>query len=195
MCIIELLLCSDAIDNYQKKVKSLAYKILLIILKALEVDEDQEMALTASVSQSEGAFQLNSYPCCPNPSPAIGMAPHTDSSLLTILHQNDTNGLQLFREDIGWMLVSPIPGALVVNLGDFLHVLSNARFKTALHRVIPNETKHRVTLAYFYSPSVDYVVAPLPNLPEPLFRPVTLKEFLCLKNKHFDKTIPSLMMN
>lgn len=177
-------------DNYQKKMKSLAYKILLIIFKALGLnEEDQEMVSSPSLYQSDGALQLNSYPSCPNPSRAIGLAPHTDSLLLTILHQNDTNGLQIFQEGIGWVPVPPSPGALVINVGDLMHILSNACFPTAYHRVVPNDTRHRFTIAYFYGPHVDSTVAPLSGLPGPHFRPVTVKEYIGLKNKHLEKAL------
>lgn len=180
-------------ENYQKKMKSLAYKILLIILTALGVDEeDQEKVCTAVLYQSEGALQLNSYPSCPNPSRAIGLAPHTDSLLLTILHQNDTNGLQIFQESMGWISVPPVSGALVVNIGDLMHIFSNAIFPTVYHRVVPNETRHRFSIAYFYGPPADSIVAPLSRLSLPCFRPVTVKEYIGLKNKHLEKALSLL---
>ncbi|KAK6140980.1 hypothetical protein DH2020_025278 [Rehmannia glutinosa] len=188
----------DAMDNYQKKMKSLAYKILLIILKALGVDENDENQeniidpTNNSLFQSEGALQLNSYPSCPNPNRAIGLAPHTDSLLLTILHQNHTNGLQIFQDGKGWISVPPISGALVVNIGDLMHILSNARFPTVYHRVVPNETNHRFSIAYFYGPPADSTVAPLSGLSLPCFRPVTVKDYIGLKNKHLEKAISLL---
>lgn len=178
-------------DNYQKKMKSLAYKILLITLKALGVSEEDQKNISSSfLYQSDGALQLNSYPSCPNPSRAIGLPPHTDSLLLTILHQNDTNGLQVLQEGIGWVQIVPVPGALVVNIGDLLHILSNAYFPTVYHRVVPNETSHRLTVAYFYGPPADSVVAPLPKLLRPpRFRAVTVKEYIGLKSKHLEEAL------
>ncbi|KAK4420041.1 Gibberellin 3-beta-dioxygenase 1 [Sesamum alatum] len=185
----------DVMDNYQKKMKSLAYKILLLLLKSLGVDdqEDQQMdCSSASLYQSESALQLNSYPSCPNPNQAVGLAPHTDSLLLTILHQNDTNGLQIFQEGTGWTPVPPVPGALIVNVGDLMHIVSNARFPTVYHRVVPNNTRHRFSIAYFYGPPADSVVAPLLSSSEvqiPRFRPVKVKEYIGLKNKHLEEAL------
>ncbi|KAG6387949.1 hypothetical protein SASPL_153145 [Salvia splendens] len=181
----------DAMDKYQKKMKSLAYNILLVMLKALGVDEEDHEKLSSSfLYQSDGALQLNSYPSCPNPSRAIGLAPHTDSLLLTILHQNDTNGLQIMQEGVGWVPIRPTPGALVVNIGDLMHILSNATFHNMYHRVVPNEMSHRFTMAYFYGPPADSVLAPLPKLPgPPRFRAITVKEYIGLKNKHLEKAL------
>ncbi|KAL8521943.1 hypothetical protein ACS0TY_012194 [Phlomoides rotata] len=183
----------DAMENYQKEMKSLAYKILLIIIKALGVDEeDQERIYSSFHNQSDAALQLNSYPSCPNPSRAIGLAPHTDSLLLTILHQNYTNGLQNFQENTGWIPIPPVKGALVINIGDLMHIYSNARFPTVYHRVIPNETDHRFSVAYFYAPPADSIVEPLSELSLRRFRPVTVREYLGLKSKHLQKALSLL---
>ncbi|XP_047963199.1 gibberellin 3-beta-dioxygenase 1-like [Salvia hispanica] len=181
----------DAIDEYQKKMKSLAYNILLVMLKALGVDEEDREKLSSSFfNQSDSALQLNSYPSCPDPSQAMGLAPHTDTLLVTILHHNNTDGLQIMQEGVGWVPVRPIPGALVVNIGDLMHILSNATFYNMYHRVVPNETSHRFTMAYFYGLPADSVLAPLPKLPgPPRFRTVTVKEYIGLKNKHNQKAL------
>ncbi|XP_075507684.1 gibberellin 3-beta-dioxygenase 1-like [Primulina tabacum] len=182
----------NAMEDYQKQMKSLAHKILVLILKSLEAKDQETLVSAASVHKSEGALQLNSYPCCPNHNQAVGLAPHTDSLLLTILHQNDTEGLQVFRENSGWITVPPVSEALVVNIGDLLHIVSNGEFRTAYHRVVPNETRHRFTMAFFYGPQGDSVVAPLSSLGSPRYRSVTVKEYLSIKNKHLEKAIPLL---
>ena len=177
-------------DKYQKKMKSLAYNILLIMLKALGVDEEDHEKLSSSfLYQSEGPLQLNSYPCCPNASQAIGLAPHTDSLLITILHQNNTNGLQVMQEGVGWVPIRPTPGALIVNIGNLMHILSNGVFHNMFHRVVPNEMSHRFTMGYFYGPPADAVLTPLPKLGPPRFRAITFKEYIGLKNKHLDKAL------
>lgn len=65
------------------------------------------------------------YPDCPEPELAIGITKHTDNSFLTIVAQDQTGGLQVLHENQFWVDVVPIPGALVVNVGDFLQVCSN----------------------------------------------------------------------
>jgi isopenicillin N synthase-like dioxygenase len=46
---------------------------------------------------------------------------HSGSSFLTVLLQDQLGGLQIFHEN-QWVDVTPIPGALVVNLGDMMQV-------------------------------------------------------------------------
>ena len=56
------------------------------------------------------AIQLNSYPVCPDPDHAMGLAAHTNFSLLTILYLNNTRDLQIFKEGTGWLTVQPHTG-------------------------------------------------------------------------------------
>lgn len=64
------------------------------------------------------------YPPCPQPELAIGMVPHSDWGFLTVLLQNEIDGLQLLHNE-QWINVAPMPGAFVVNLGDLLQVINS----------------------------------------------------------------------
>ncbi|KAF7830238.1 gibberellin 3-beta-dioxygenase 1 [Senna tora] len=179
----------DVIENYQKEMKVLAEKLTRMIFEYLGINEE-ETKWVGSNRVSE-AVQLNYYPRCPEPNRAMGLAPHTDTSLLTILHQSQTKeGLQIFKEGVGWVRVQPEPGALVVNAGDLLHIISNARFPCALHRVTVNRLHHRYSVAYFYGPPVDYVVSPLAATCEAArFRGVTVRDYIGIKSKNLEEAL------
>ncbi|XP_027332928.1 gibberellin 3-beta-dioxygenase 1-like [Abrus precatorius] len=179
-------------ENYQKQMKALAEKLTHMIFNSLEISEEQKRWV-GSTNLCE-AVQLNFYPCCPEPDRAMGLAPHTDTSFLTILHQSQTNGLQIFKEGAGWVPVHPHPNTLVVNTGDILHILSNSRFRCALHRVTVNSTKHRYSMAYFYSPPLDYVVSPLVVNSIPHFRTLTVKEYIGIKAKNLGGALSLISM-
>ncbi|EPS70010.1 hypothetical protein M569_04751, partial [Genlisea aurea] len=182
--------CSEAMERYQQEMKTLTRKLLHIIFKAMGARQEDEAAISYMLEHNpSGALQLNSYPTCPNPDRAVGLPPHTDTFLLTVLHQNRTDGLHVFRPDLGWRLVPPVAGAFVVNLGDLMHVLSNARFVNACHRVVPNSIARRVTIGYFFAPAMDSAVAPLPEVLVPKFRSVVVKEYIRLREKHLEKAI------
>ena len=70
---------------------------------------------------STSFVRLNRYPPCPFHSKLFGLLPHSDSSFLTILHQNQVGGLQLMK-DGKWVAVKPNPHALIVNIGDLFQV-------------------------------------------------------------------------
>ncbi|PON49110.1 Oxoglutarate/iron-dependent dioxygenase, partial [Trema orientale] len=145
-------------ETYQKVMKGLAEEMVGLMLGSLGLTykDTKWVKPKKGCGHAQGLLQLNSYPVCPDPTRAMGLAPHTDSSLLTLLYQsNSTSGLQVHREGIGWVPVHPVNGALVVNVGDLMHILSNGRFESALHRAVVNETHHRVSVAYFYGPPKD----------------------------------------
>ena len=60
---------------------------------------------------------------------AKGMHVHTDSSLLSILNEDQVGGLQFLKDD-QWLDVKPIPSTLIVNLGDMMQVIINALIVT-----------------------------------------------------------------
>lgn len=190
-----MLIGSESMENYQKQMKILAEKLTRIILNFLGISKEESEWVGSS--GSNGAVQLNYYPQCPEPNRAMGLAPHTDTSLLTILHQSQIEGLQIFKDQLGWVTVRPDPHALVVNAGDFLHIISNARFHCVLHRVIVNRLQHRYSVAYFYSPPLDYVLTS--SLPlgdeQARFRGVTVKEYIEIKAKDLGKALSLINAN
>lgn len=186
---------SNAMERYQKEMKTLAERVARLIFRSLSINSGEEISWLGSSSINVStALQLNSYPSCPDPNQAMGLAPHTDTSLLTILHQSQTiNGLQIFRDGVGWLPISPLPGALFVNVGDLFHLISNARFSNVLHRVVVNGTRQRLSFAYFYGPPTEFVMSPLckglNSGQVPLYRSVAVKDYVSLKAKHLDNAL------
>ncbi|KAL2318315.1 hypothetical protein Fmac_032191 [Flemingia macrophylla] len=174
----------NIVDNYQKQMKVLAEKLTYMIFTILGISEEQKKWGSSTNYNPCEAIQLNFYPCCPEPNRAMGLAPHTDTSLFTILHQSQTNGLQIFKQGAGWVPVHPHPNTLVVHTGDILHILSNKRFLCALHRVMVNSATNRYSLAYFYGPPLDYLLSPLVLHSLPCFRALTVKEYIGIKDKN-----------
>ncbi|KAG8657381.1 gibberellin 3-beta-dioxygenase 1 [Manihot esculenta] len=185
----------DVMEDYQKKVEELAVTLMRQILKYLAISEE-EMNWIGSPGVASTALQLNSYPVCPDPRRAMGLAPHTDTSLLTILHQR-ISGLQIFKEGVGWSFVRPTTGALVVNVGDLLHIISNARFSSVVHRVVMKEAKQRFTVAFFYSPPIDFNLCPLglSSGQIPIYRSVSVSEYFGNKAKNLNQALASIRIS
>ncbi|MEM9201946.1 MAG: 2OG-Fe(II) oxygenase family protein [Actinomycetota bacterium] len=86
---------------------------------------------------------------------------HTDPGVLTLLLQDDTGGLQAESTTHGWIDVPPLPGAIVVNLGDAMQVWTNNQYKAAVHRVVTMTESNRYSIPYFSNPPRDAVLEPL----------------------------------
>ncbi|KAK4798540.1 hypothetical protein SAY86_030866 [Trapa natans] len=188
----------EVMEVYQKRMKELAERLLVVILKSVGIREECMGWSRFPAARHDGptpctALQLNSYPPCPDPARAVGLAAHTDSFLLTVLHQaSSIHGLQVLKEGTGWVRVVPVDGALVVNVGDMLHIMSNGRFRNVRHRVVVNQTGHRMSIAYFYGPPIDYQISPVVQDGSSCpgrFRPVTVQEYIEMKAKNLEGAI------
>ncbi|GMI96335.1 ARABIDOPSIS THALIANA GIBBERELLIN 20-OXIDASE 1, gibberellin 20 oxidase 1, GA REQUIRING 5 [Hibiscus trionum] len=109
--------------------------------------------------ENESIMRLNYYPPCQKPDLALGTGPHCDPTSLTILHQDQVGGLQVFVDN-EWRSISPNLEAFVVNIGDTFKALSNGRYKSCLHRAVVNRHSIRKSLAFFLCPKGDKLVTP-----------------------------------
>lgn len=50
------------------------------------------------------------------------LSTHTDDNFITILNQNEVNGLEVLKKDGQWITVEPSPGSFVVIFGDSFYV-------------------------------------------------------------------------
>ncbi|PON64108.1 Oxoglutarate/iron-dependent dioxygenase [Parasponia andersonii] len=140
--------CRDESIDYINHVTELGNKIFDLLSEALRLKPDHlRSTMQCNEARSLGCHY---YPECPEPELAIGITQHTDSSFLTIVAQDQTGGLQVLHENKNWADVKPIPGALVVNIGDLLQLVSNDKLKSVVHRVLPSR-QTRVSAAFFFA--------------------------------------------
>lgn len=146
-------ICGEIMLDYSKRVMELGELIFELLSEALGLNPNhlKEMDCT------KGLLMLSHYyPPCPEPDLTYGTSPHSDRSFLTILLQDLIGGLQV-QQDGYWVDVPPVPGALLVNLGDLLQLITNDKFLSVEHRVLANRGEEpRISVASFF-------VHPLPS--------------------------------
>ncbi|KAI3983462.1 hypothetical protein MKX01_038882 [Papaver californicum] len=119
-----------------------------------------------------------------------GLSEHQDGNCFTLVFQDDVGGLEVLK-DGGWIPVVPIEGSIIVNISDVIQVLSNNKYKSAVHRVVrPTGGRRRQSYAFFYNLEGDKWVEPLPQYTtdigeKPKYRGFYSKDYqaLRLRNK------------
>jgi isopenicillin N synthase-like dioxygenase len=97
-----------------------------------------------------------------------GVGSHADYGFVTLLLRDDVGGLEVLPPGAAaWVPVEPLPGALVVNLGEMLEVATEGYLAATIHRVqAPPPGVDRYSVPFFWSPRLDAVIHPVPLPPE-----------------------------
>lgn len=95
------------------------------------------------------------------PENEYGLAPHLDTSFMTILAQNRIPGLSL-RLPSGEWIDAPAPeGALLVNGGMMLRRWTDNRFLATPHRVVNRSGRERYAIPFFFDANYHATMTPI----------------------------------
>ncbi|CAD5167677.1 unnamed protein product [Musa acuminata subsp. malaccensis] len=192
LCGINANTYREALGQYAACTRVVGMELLRGMWESLELDD----GYMNNALDLDACFQVcvvNLYPPCPQPELAMGLPPHSDHSLLTLLHQNGVDGLQV-KHGSKWVHVKPPPNSFLVNTGDQMEIVTNGRYKSVLHRAVINGRSTRMSIATVVAPSLDTVVEPVAQLVSPerpaMYRGVRYREYLehQQRNKLWEKS-------
>ncbi|XP_059664580.1 protein DOWNY MILDEW RESISTANCE 6-like [Cornus florida] len=167
--------------EYIEEVWKLRAKIASAISEGLGLESDY---IEKSLGEGIQIVGCNYYPPCPEPHRTLGIPPHSDHGELTVLMQNDVDGLQVQHHD-EWVAVGHVPGTFVVNIGDYMEILSNGKYKTLKHRGVTNAERARISIAVGNGPGLTTTVAPASPLidgkSEIKYRHATYEDYIKFK--------------
>ncbi|KAJ8760414.1 hypothetical protein K2173_015081 [Erythroxylum novogranatense] len=187
--------CREIITEYSAQVKRLGLTILELLAEALGLRSGHLIEMECAKGHS---LVCHYFPACPEPDRTLGITPHSDPDFFTVLLQDHIGGLQVHYQE-KWVDVPPLTGALVVNLGDLLQLISNDKFKSSKHRVLANKTGPRISVACFFTTHFqpfNRLYGPIKELLSdsrpPLYRETTVLDFVTYYNSRGLDGTPAL---
>ncbi|KFX89189.1 hypothetical protein V495_02805 [Pseudogymnoascus sp. VKM F-4514 (FW-929)] len=148
-------------ETLYQELQDMSARLLTVLAGSLgQVPEYFDSYLKDSLS----TLRLLHYPPLPKEQKGQELicTPHTDSGILTVLHQDSTGGLEVLNSDGEWIAAPYIPGSVVVNIGDLMAKVSGGRWVATMHRVrapkYEGERKGRYSVPFFFEPGMDCVV-------------------------------------
>ncbi|KAI4307442.1 hypothetical protein L6164_030631 [Bauhinia variegata] len=177
---------SEILEEYCKKSREVIGKLLKGISKSLGLEESY-IHKRLNLESGSQLVVINFYPPCPKPEVTMGLPPHTDYGLLTLLVQNELNGLQV-QYNGKWVPVHPLPNCILVNTGDHMEILTNGKYKSVVHRAVVNKKAVRISIGTAHGPPLDTVLSPAPELLSddnpPAYRAITYRKYVQLQKNH-----------
>lgn len=143
------------IEAYAAAMEQLALKLLPVYSRALQVQSD---FFKEGFQSPMYRLRMTKYPSIKNyEEDEFGIAPHVDSTFITILAQ-DKEGLVIFSEKRKcWIHAPVVEGAFIVNTGELLRQWTNDYFISVKHFANNNKGDEvRYSIPFFFNATADY---------------------------------------
>ncbi|TYI32112.1 hypothetical protein ES332_A04G035800v1 [Gossypium tomentosum] len=161
---------TKTLASFTQLASELQKKILKMILESFGLEKYMDEFIDSTNYQ----LRIMKYekPKTNDSTPAL--AAHCDTNTMTLLYQNEVNGLQIQSIDGEWINMKPSPNSFIVWL--------NGRLPSPVHRVIMKGNEDRYSLGLFTRPRGGYVIKVANELVDDnnpiLFKPHDHEEFL-----------------
>jgi isopenicillin N synthase-like dioxygenase len=169
----------DKLREYFGVMEALCHRLLPLYAWALDLPGG---FFDEPFREAQITLRLSHYPPVAHEDEQFGLAPHTDSGFMTLLPDNEVEGLSIRPPGGDWLDVPRVPGSFLVNSGDTLKRWTNDRFLSTQHRVRVASRRDRYAIPFFFDPRTDYVIECLstcqgPDNP-PRYAPITYEKYL-----------------
>lgn len=184
----------ETVVDYCRRLERLALSLLPLYARALDLPagwfaepfRDPQYTLRMTHYPQQDATGEDEF----------GLAPHVDTSFMTLLAQNRLPGLSIRRTDGRWIDAPAIPGTFLVNGGEMLRRWSNDSLLATPHRVINRSGQERYAIPFFFDCRIDAPIAPVPTRVSPdappKFPPTTYMEYMIwYQNRNYDVLKPA----
>jgi isopenicillin N synthase-like dioxygenase len=151
----------EVIVDYCDTMERLVQQLVRLYARALDLPAEY---FDQPFREPQYKLRMTHYPPqAGRPEDEFGIAPHTDTSFLTLLAPNDVPGLSIRTQTGKWIDAPAVPDAYVVNGGQMLQRWTNDSFLATPHRAVNHSGGERYALAFFCDSNIDWPVAAVPS--------------------------------
>jgi len=150
----------DLIESYIDAVIDLSHRLLPVLALSLDLPPNW---FEPFFDDPSCALRLSHYPVVDYGEHDWGLAPHTDSTIITLLPANDVPGLEIRPAGHDWIVPPQLPGSYLVNSGDMLRRWTNGRFRSTAHRARNGSDVDRYAIPFFFGARDDALIEALPT--------------------------------
>lgn len=148
------------IDAYMDACNALCQRLLPVLAASLDLPSGW---FEPSFENPSVTLRMSHYPSLDYGEHDWGLAPHTDSSIFTLLPANDVPGLEIRPAGHDWIVPPALPQSYLVNSGDMLKRWTNQRFRSTAHRARNTSGTDRYAIPFFYGARDDALIEALPT--------------------------------
>ncbi|XP_071715095.1 probable 2-oxoglutarate-dependent dioxygenase AOP1 [Rutidosis leptorrhynchoides] len=166
------------IRSYSEKLVEVDKIVRTMVLESLNLEKytEEHMELTNNL------VRVMKYRTPKKDESNMGLLSHADKNMVTILHQNEVEGLEVQDKDGRWFKVKFSDNSFIVMVGETFKAWTNGRLHAATHRVVMSRNEDRYSIGFFSYPKLDKIIkAPEELVDEEhplLFNPYTYGEFI-----------------
>jgi isopenicillin N synthase-like dioxygenase len=169
----------EDVTAYCQALEQLGRKLVPLYAVALDLPADY---FDEAFREPTFALRLSHYPqveaLADN---EFGLAPHTDTSFMTLLPDNKVPGLSIRLPNGKWVDAPALAGSFLVNGGDLMRRWTNDRFLATPHRVVNRSGSERYAIPFFMDCHYDFRMQCLPTCQAPdkppRYEPITYPEY------------------
>ena len=151
----------ETVVAYCETMEQLAQRLVRLYARALDLPVAY---FDGPFGEPQYKLRMTHYPNQAAPADdEFGIAPHTDTSFLTLLAPNDVPGLSIRTQGGQWFDAPALPGAYLVNGGQLLQRWTNDFCLATPHRALNRSGGERYALAFFCDSTIDWPIAAVPT--------------------------------
>ncbi|XP_076937320.1 deoxypodophyllotoxin synthase-like [Bidens hawaiensis] len=135
----------ESVLTYSKAVAELDHIVMKMVAKSYGIEEHYESMRGSTIY----LLKPSKYLPAQGNEKSLGLVAHSDKSMMTYLHQDEVNGLEIKAKDGEWIEVDYPPSSFVVMAGDACMAWTNGRIESPTHRVMMRGDKERFSLGLF----------------------------------------------